>query len=185
MAETVRRKVNKRQPSRPVRRSSEAGISLLEVVVAIGILTVLALGILPLGVMAINTTENEGHLAARATEYAQDKMEQLLSLAYGDTTSDTRVFPSAGSGGTGLAVGGSSNASAPVTGYVDYLDASGNLLAAAAGVPANWYYKRVWQISTPFTKIKQVTVTTVVAKKIGGLGRTPQATITALKTSPF
>jgi hypothetical protein len=167
------------------RLPGEAGVSLLEVVIAIGILMVLALGVLPLGVIAITTTENEGHLVARATEYSQDKMEQLLALAYSDATTDTRVFPSASSGGSGLAVGGSSNPATPVAQYVDYLDAGGTLVSSAGGAPAGWYYQRVWSISVPFTNIKQVTVTTIVARKIGGLGRTPQATLTALKSSPF
>ena len=72
---------------------SAAGFSLLETVFALGILLVVAVGVLPLGVIAVSTTENQGHLMARSTEYAQDKMEQLLALAYGDSTSDTRVFP--------------------------------------------------------------------------------------------
>lgn len=172
--------------ARPNRLSPETGSSLLEVVVAASILAVLALGILPLGVTAITTTENEGHLVARATEYSQDKMEQLLALAYADATTDTRVFPAAPSGGTGLAVGGNANPAAPVAGYVDYLDISGNLVTSGGtGAPATWYYKRVWRVSTPFTNMKQVTVTTIVARKIGGLGRTPQATISSLKTYPF
>lgn len=173
-------------PARPAPRvGREAGTSLLEVVVALGILLVLAIGVLPLGVIAISTTENQGHLVARATEYAQDKMEQLLALAYTDSTTDTRVFPSVNAGGTGLAIGGSSSPNAPVDGYVDYLDATGNLLSSAAGVPASWYYKRVWQITSPFANMKQITVTTIVARGVGRSGRTPQATITSLKTYPF
>ncbi len=167
------------------RASREAGLSLLEVVVALGIMLVLALGVLPLGVIAISTTENQGHLVARATEYSQDKMEQLLALAYMDATTDTRVFPSVNIGGTGLAVGGSSDPGAPVDGYADYLDATGNILPSAGTIPANWYYKRVWQISSPFANMKQITVTTIVARGIGRSGRTPQATISALKTYPF
>ena len=182
----MRRDMTRSSSVRRRRLSPEAGSSLLEVVVATGILAVVALGILPLGVTAISTTENEGHLVARATEYAQDKMEQLLALAYADSTTDTRVFPAANSGGTGLAAGGNSDPNTPVTGYVDYLDASGNLVTAGGGgVPVTWYYKRVWQVTSPFTNMKQVTVTTIVARKIGGLGRTPRATITALKSFPF
>ena len=60
----------------------------------------------PVGAMAIGTTENQGHLMARATEYAQDKMEQLLSLSFGDVTTDTRTFPAGNTGGSGLAIGG-------------------------------------------------------------------------------
>ena len=68
---------------------------------------------MPLGLMAVAKTESEGHLVARVTEYSQDKMEQLLSLAYGDASTDTRVFPAAATGGTGLAVGGSADPTAP------------------------------------------------------------------------
>ena len=112
-------------------------------------------------------------------------MEQLLALAYGDTTSDTRVFPAATSGGMGLAIGGNSNPSSPAAGYVDYLDQNGNLLTAVGNTPpANWFYKRVWQVTLPSTNLKQITVTAIVAST---LGRTepPQSTVVALKTFPF
>src|SRR6185295_15350309 len=125
---------------------SDTGTSLVEAVVATTLLAILMAGVMSLGAVAPTTTENQGHLAARTTEYAQDKMEQLLALAYGDTTSDTRVFPATSTGGTGLTVGGSINTGAPVTGYVDYLDANGNVLASANGAPANWFYMRAWQV---------------------------------------
>jgi hypothetical protein len=168
------------------RSRSEAGLSLLEVVVAMSILLVVALGLLPLGVLAVTATENEGHLVARATEYSQDKMEQLLALAYTDAVTDTRVFPAAGTGGTGLTVGGSADPAAPVAGYVDYLNYDGNLVASVGTTaPANWFYRRVWQVSSPFTNIKQVTVTTIVARGVGSAGRVPRATLVALKSNPF
>jgi hypothetical protein len=158
---------------------------MLEVMIALGILLVASLGILPLGLIAVSTTENQGHLAARTTEYSQDKMEQLLTLAYNDAVTDTRVFPSAATGGTGLAIGGSATPGAPVAGYVDYLDVSGNVMASAGvNAPAGWFYRRVWQISSPFANMKQVTVTTIVAHAYS-VGRTPQATLSALKSFPF
>ena len=164
----------------------DAGLSLLEVVVAMSILLVVALGLLPLGVMAVTATENEGHLVARATEYSQDKLEQLLGLAYGDATTDTRVFPAAPSGGTGLVVGGSADPAAPVAGYVDYLNYDGNLVpSVGTAAPANWFYMRVWRVSSPFADIKQVTVTTIVARGVGRAGRIPRATLAALKSNPF
>ena len=138
-----------------------------------------------MGVIGMMTSENQGHLAARTTEYAQDKMEQLLVLAWGDATTDTRVFPAAPAGGTGLAVGGSANPAAPVAGYVDYLDKSGTLITGAAGAePATWFYKRVWAISSPEANLKQIAVTVTVES---ALGRTapPVSTVTALKTFPF
>src|SRR5437867_7707879 len=124
------------------RFGSQSGLSLLEAVVALTVLLIAAVGILALGSFAMTTTENQGHLMARTAEYAQDKMEQLLALKFCDATSNTSVLPTSAAGGQGLAgcaaplnnngtgAGGSSDPAAPVAGYVDYLDASGNLLVA-------------------------------------------------------
>ncbi len=163
-----------------------AGFSLLETVFALSLLLVVAAGLLPLGFIATTTTENQGHLMARTTEYAQDKLEQLLALTYGDTTSDTRLFPATDTGGSGLNVGGNSDPAAPVTPYVDYLDINGTLLPAVGGQPpANWYYKRVWQVSSPSASLKQVTVTATCKSAVGSVGRVPRSTVTSLKTFPF
>ena len=160
---------------------------MLETLCALGLLAVVAAGVLPLGLLATKLTENQGHLVARTTEYSQDKLEQLLALAYGDSTSDTRVFPATTTGGTGLTVGGSVDTAAVVAGYVDYLDANGNVLASAGNAaPANWFYMRAWQVTTPRANLKQITVTAVVrAAAAGGLGGIPRSSVTALKTSPF
>ena len=80
------------------------GFTLVEVMVALMVLLVVTAGVLPLTLVATKTAENQGHLMSRTTEYAQDKLEQLLALAYGDTASDTRVFPATDEGGTGLTV---------------------------------------------------------------------------------
>ncbi len=117
----------------PRRSSNDAGSTLVEVVVSMLIMATLAAGLLSMSAIALTQSENQGHLAARTAEYAQDKMEQLLVLAYGDGVTDTRVFPAASLGGTGLAIGGSSNPATPVLGYADYLDANGNLLAEQYG----------------------------------------------------
>ena len=171
---------------RRIRLRSQNGFTLLETLCALGLIAVVAAGVLPLGLLATKVTENQGHLVARTTEYAQDKLEQLLALAYGDSTSDTRVFPATSTGGTGLTVGGSVNTGAPVTGYVDYLDANGNVLSSTNGAPANWFYMRAWQVTTPRANLKQVTVTAIVrAAAAGGLGDVPRSSVTALKTSPF
>jgi prepilin-type N-terminal cleavage/methylation domain-containing protein len=164
----------------------EHGFSLIETMMALTILLVVAVGLLPLGVIATTTTENQGHLTARTTEYAQDKLEQLLALAYGDTTSDTRVFPATDVNGSGLTVGGSADPTAPVDLYVDFLDPDGTLLPSVGGVPpARWFYMRVWSVTNPSLNLKQVTVTAVVRSALGGVGIVPQSTVTALKTFPF
>jgi hypothetical protein len=184
MGATVINKWSSRHQRRTAQ--SENGFSLLETVFALSLLLVVALGLLPLGIVATTTTENQGHLTARTTEYAQDKLEQLLALAYNDTTSDTRVFPATDVDGSGLTEGGSSDPAAPVDLYVDYLDINGTLLPSDDGVePAGWFYKRVWSISEAAMNLKQVTVTAISRSAVGGVGRVPQSTVAALKTFPF
>jgi prepilin-type N-terminal cleavage/methylation domain-containing protein len=169
------------------RRGSAAGFTLIETMIALSLLLIVATGVLPLGMMAMKTTENQGHLVARTTEYAQDKLEQLMALAWGDSASDTRVFPATDVGGSGLTIGGSANPDAPVALYVDYLDPNGTLVPSAGVVaPAGWYYKRVWSVTSPRANLKQITVTaTVRAAAGGGVGGVPRATVTVLKTRPF
>jgi hypothetical protein len=175
----------------------ERGTSILEVLIASAILVTLMAGLMSMAGIAISTTENQGHLAARTTEYAQDKMEQLLALAYGDAISDTRTFPAASTGGSGLSVGGSADPSAPVALYVDYLDANGNLLTSTGTTaPSGWFYKRVWKIAdvSPGTCVlalsgtnsclKQITVATTIARGFGG-AMAASSVLVSLKTYPF
>jgi len=180
------------------KRSTQAGMTLLETMIALAILLIVATGVMGIAAVAVSTTETQGHLAARTTEYAQDKMEQLLALKFcdGDTTgtsgTDTTVFPAVVGTGTGLAgcsnmtvgtakSGGSLSTTAPTAGYVDYLDASGNLVAASG----NWEYIRVWQITAQGTSMKQVSVKAQARRAVGTNGRLPEATVVALKTFPF
>ena len=180
------------------KRSTQAGMTLLETMIALAILLIVATGVMGIAAVAVSTTETQGHLAARTTEYAQDKMEQLLALKFcdGDTTgtsgTDTTVFPAVVGTGTGLAgcsditvgtakSGGSLSTTAPTAGYVDYLDASGNLVAASG----NWEYIRVWQITAQGTSMKQVSVKAQARHAVGTNGRLPEATVVALKTFPF
>jgi prepilin-type N-terminal cleavage/methylation domain-containing protein len=165
---------------------SQAGMSLLEVTIALAILLITSVGIMTMGTVAIATTENQGHLAARTAEYAQDKMEQLNSLSYGDPSTDTTAFPPTSTGGSGLTVGGSSDPNSPVTtpgtGYVDYLDISGQPSTSTG----NWFYVRVWQVSQFSTNLKQITVTAKVRRQVGApAGALPQSTLTTLKANPF
>jgi hypothetical protein len=170
--------------AKPPEDDSDEGTTLVETIIALAILAGAIAGLLSMVTLTAKLTEDQGHLAARATEYAQDKMEQLLALKYPDTTSNTAVFPATAGGGTGLAVGGSADPSAPAAGYVDWLDVNGNLLAGGGAAPAGWFYKRVWSVSSPSANLKQISVTTIVAFS---MSRTmpPQATVSALKTSPF
>jgi hypothetical protein len=181
-------------------RKSQAGLTVMETMIALGMLLVVATGVMGLATVAVSTTETQGHLAARTAEYSQDKMEQLLALHFCDgppSGTDTTVFPAVVSAsGTGLAgctnlaaatptatAGGGLSTTAPTAGYVDYLDGSGSRVASTA----TWEYIRVWQISVPAGSVgmKQVTVLTKANHASGGGLTVPQSTVVALKTYPF
>jgi hypothetical protein len=166
------------------RLASEEGTTLIETMVACGILFVAMAGLMSMGTIATMHTENQGHLAPRTTEYAQDKMEQLLALAYGDSSTDTVIFPAVSAGGSGLALGGSANTAAPVNKYVDWLGNDGSLLGGGAAPPATWFYERVWQVTALSPTLKVVTVTVTVRNAVGGF-MLPMSTVSALKASTF
>jgi hypothetical protein len=175
---------------------------LLEVTIASAIVLIVAAGVMALTIKALTTTENQGHLMARTAEYSQDKIEQLMALAYCDPSSDTTQIPTVATGGQGLAgcplpldnpatgtgLGGNSSPTSPVTGFVDYLDVSGNVLNSTGAQPAGAFYVRVWQISAGpggVTSMKQITVTTKVLNAVGSNGSNPQTTVVTLKCYPF
>jgi prepilin-type N-terminal cleavage/methylation domain-containing protein len=165
---------------------AQAGMTLIETMVALALLLVVASGIMSLAGVAMSTTENQGHLASRTAEYAQDKMEQLLALTYQDVRTDTTVFPAvlgtACPPACGLTSGGGLNPTAPVAGYSDYVDISGNPVAAGA----NWQYVRVWQITANATDdLKTITVLTQVRSGVGQVAVLPQTTVACLKSKPF
>lgn len=167
------------------RLAAQDGVTLIETAVACGLMVVVLAGVAAMTTLATKLTENEGHLTTRTAEYAVDKMEQLQELTYGDAQSNTTVFPSVTSGGTGLAAGGSAEPETPVVGYADYLDTDGNPLCTIANPctatpPSNWYYRRVWQVCSSLTNgttgcpanlpvnMKQVKVTATVRSSVGG-----------------
>jgi hypothetical protein len=188
---------------RTVSTRRQLGMSLLETMIALALLLLVSTGIMGLATVATSSTETQGHLASRTTEYAQDKMEQLLALKFCDgptNGTDTTIFPAAvDATGTGLAgcnnpggnpptplTGGGLDSTNPVSGYVDYLDSAGNLTTAnSASDP--WFYIRVWQISVPSgsTGLKQISVLAQARYTVGKNGQLPKSTVVALKTFPF
>src|SRR5215469_3015624 len=168
-------------------RNRQAGISLLETVVALGILLVASIGVLSMVAISITTTENQGHLAARTAEYAQDKMEQLLALAFTDTNSDLTVAsltPST-SGGVGLTAGGNTTYGSASGSYVDYLDANGNPLGGGSTVPSGWFYVRQWKVTDLSSTLKQIDVAVYARTAVNGTSSLPKSYVTALKSNPF
>ena len=167
------------------RTKTQAGMTLIETMVALALLLIVASGIMSLAGVAMSTTENQGHLASRTAEYAQDKMEQLLALNYKDFRTDTTVFPAvlgtACPPACGLTLGGGLSPTAPVAGYSDYVDTSGNPVAAGA----NWQYVRVWQITQAAPDLIQIAVLTQVRNGVGQTATLPQTTVVCLKSNPF
>jgi hypothetical protein len=171
------------------RKSPQAGLTILETVIAMMVLMISTGGLLMVGAAAIVSSENGGHLLSRATEYAQDKVEQLMSLNYTNNNADTTVFPTntaPSATGSGLAVGGSSDPDAPVNKYVDYLDANGEFLGGGSTAPAGWFYQRVWQVEDVVAyRLKRITVTCRVRRAAGASTNRPTATVAFLKAYPF
>ena len=185
------------RPARNRSGMSQSGMSLIELMIALGILLVVSIGILSMAMISMTTTENQGHLAARTAEYAQDKMEQLLGLAFTDcktgspaaqctdtTTIDTTNNTySLGTGGSGLAAGGSITTA--TNQYVDYLDGSGNPLGGGSTAPSNWVYQRMWLITDVSTSLKQITVKVNARSGAGGPSVAPNSTLASLKANPL
>ena len=144
------------------RLRDERGATLIETMCAIVILTIGSLGVIGLLSIAVTQNWNQGDRATRVTEYAQDKMEQLLALNFSDGTSNTATYPTQSTGGAGLGglmagsttVGGVASGSV-VSGYVDYIDSSGNLETNSTGA----LYVRQWSVTTnAAANLKTITV---------------------------
>src|SRR5258707_1773881 len=120
-------------------------------------------------------------------------MEHLVALKFcdvdhsGTADIDTKVFSAGVRSGQGRAGcsnlsagtaqgGGSLSTTAPAVGYVDYLDASGNLVASTA----NWEYIRVWQIVAQGTNMKQISVLARASPAVGSNRELQQTTVVAL-----
>jgi Tfp pilus assembly protein PilV len=166
------------------RTTSQSGVTILETLIASVVLLVGIVGVMSLFTVAVVQSNSQGDVFTRTTEYAQDKIDQLMALPFADNATDTTVYPAQAVGGTGLggvmagsASVGSANPAAPAAGYVDYLDANGNLLAGAG----NSFYTRVWSISTNAGGTLKVITVVAVAQKTGGVGLTPSSTLVCFK----
>ena len=135
--------------------SSSRGFSLVEVVVAMGILTAVSLGVAQL--FATATRSNviaKGQTST--TVLAQQKMEQIRSLTWGfdtsgeglplsDTTSNLSVFPTT-KNGHGLDPSPANSLESNTTGFVDFVDAGGGWVGTGLTPPSSAVYIRRWSI---------------------------------------
>lgn len=169
----------------PKTRAFEAGLTLIETMVAAVVLLVGVVAMMGVFGVAVSQNQGQGVLAVQTATYCQNKIQQLAVLKFTDSASDTTVWPTAPTGGQGLCGAlapsttcGGINPAAPVSGFVDYLDAEGNRLGSSAGA----LFIRQWQISMDAAgTMKTITVFT---RAVGpSPPPPPTATLATTKTS--
>jgi Tfp pilus assembly protein PilV len=167
----------------------QRGFTVLETMFATMILLIGVTGLMTLFVVAGVRNAGNGDQATRTTEYAQDKIEQLLALTYTDTTSNVTGFPTTANGcsACGLTVGGS--LTSLTTNYFDYIDTTGAPVAAITS-PNSAAYTRYWLVETPsgLTGMKRITVKVVAnltlgTNSIGTSSLSPTTTLVSFKSS--
>lgn len=172
-------------------RSHEVGFSLVEVLIAIGLLTTVTLGVAQLFAVAVSS-----NLTARAQTstaiLAAQKLEQLRSLRWSfetqperrlpvsDTTTNLSTDPPTTTGrGLSAAPLGALDVNTP--GYVDFLDANGQWVGTGARPAPGTVYIRRWSVrplptNPNDTVILQVLVTTNrTESRLTGAGPRPRA----------
>ena len=153
--------------------NAQAGFSLIEVVIATGILAASLVSLAQL--FAVSTAAN---LSARNTGtamvFAEQKIEQLRGLAYTldseglpitDTTTDTTEYPPVATGGTGLSPSPTNTLQSNETGYVDYIDHLGRQLGGGTTDLAQASYIRRWSIEPLPTNPNNVIIIQVLVTR--------------------
>ncbi len=158
--------------------SSSRGFSLVEVLVAMGLLTVVSMGVAQL--FALSTRANliaKG--ATSTTAMAEQKLEQLRSLTWGfdlqgqglplsDTTTNLSVTPPLHNG-SGLNPSPVDSLEQNTAGFVDFLDGGGSWVGTGSTPPRSAVYIRRWSIqplptNPNNTLVIQVLVTPVASE---------------------
>jgi len=158
--------------------SNSHGFSLVEVMVATGLPTVVSLGVAQL--LALSTRANviaKGQTST--TAMAEQKLEQLRSLTWGfdqsgqglpvsDTTSNLSVTPPT-QNGSGLNPSPVDSLEQNTSGFVDFVDGAGTWVGTGTTPPATAVYIRRWSIqplpvNPNNTLVIQVLVTPVTSE---------------------
>jgi prepilin-type N-terminal cleavage/methylation domain-containing protein len=158
--------------------SNSRGFSLVEVLVAMGLLTAVSMGVAQL--FALSTRSNliaKG--ATSTTSMAEQKLEQLRGLTWGfdlegqglplsDTTTNLTVFPPTHDG-SGLNPSPVDSLEQNTAGFVDFLDGNGAWVGTGSTPPGSAVYIRRWSIqplptNPNNTLVVQVLVTPVASE---------------------
>ena len=178
----------------------DGGFTLVEVVIAMMLLTTVALGVAQIFCIAIQRNMAARHQTS-TTVLAQQKLEQLRALTLGfdaatgqpltDTSTNlTTEPPSAGGGGLNPSPSNSLISNTP--GYVDYLDSRGNWVGSGGTPPATALYVRRWSVlplpANPDNSLILQVLVTIVGRDqevlAGGVRRraADEALVATLKT---
>jgi type II secretory pathway pseudopilin PulG len=152
---------------------SESGFSLVETIVATGLLAgaVAFLGQMFGMSMAENTSARAGTFAA---VLAEQKMEQLRGLTWGfdaiglpltDVSSNLALPIQSATGGPGLSPSPPNSLRANVDGYVDYIDEFGRIIGGGSSVPGRAVYIRRWSVEPLPTNPNNTVILQVVVTK--------------------
>jgi Tfp pilus assembly protein PilV len=191
--------------------ANDSGVTLIETLIAVLIAVVGLFSVGGLIFQAMVTNKNQGTEVTRATIYAQDKMEKLLSLNFSNCTQAASALPSScnttnvsASGWTdGLLAGGAIGPSVQATcpssgasvGYIDFLDSNGIQLpgsTAATGcssiTPSSISYVRMWEVtdvaSTGGPTLKQISVAVYSQSAVNANSGKPVVVLTSLLSNP-
>jgi Tfp pilus assembly major pilin PilA len=191
--------------------ASENGVTLIETLIAV---LVAVVGLFSVGGLIFQgtvTNKNQGTEVTRATIYAQDKMEKLLSLNFASCTQSATSQP-AGCNTTNInaagwtdgllaggAIGPSVQATCPISGasvgYIDFLDSNGLQLpgsttatGCSAIPPSDISYVRMWQIldvaSTGGPTLKQISVAVYSQSAVNSGSGKPVVVLSSLLSNP-
>jgi prepilin-type N-terminal cleavage/methylation domain-containing protein len=133
-----------------------SGFSLIEVLISMGLLTIVSLGVAQMFVLS-NRTNLTARGLSSTTAMAEQKMEQLRALTWGfasdgtglpvsDSTTNLAITP-ANQTGAGLNPSPSDSLFRNTTGFVDYLDEAGNWLGTGTVPPTGAVYIRRWSVT--------------------------------------
>ena len=156
---------------------NESGMPLVESMIAILILLFGLLALAQAIAFSVIASKTYGRDSGLATAAAHDKMEELVGLPFGDTTTNLAEDPPYGAAGTGLAAGGSFYPADPVEGYSDALDVAGARTASASDIA----YTRQWQVINETAARKKIIVS-VRSNKSFDYGTAPSTVLVTQKT---
>ncbi len=170
------------------------GVSLVETMIAVLVAFIVMSSVGAVVFSSMVANKNQGTEVTRMTALAQEKMEQLVRLSFGDTSTNTTLVSD-----TGWAIGLTPNTSTNLdqlaacpasgtanVGYVDFLDNDAQPLAGACAdaFVSGFGYQRRWKVTNvpSVAGLKQVTVIVYSLNAVRASGAPPTVALTTLKS---